>query len=93
MDEPETQIINASEARQALTDGDIRSDIAFQNDVNRLLALLDELWDGRTQPAPLTDARGARSAGPSPSVSSRVSIVAQVGSPSSRPRNGNSSIV
>lgn len=52
MEESEnTQIINASEARQALTDGDIRSEIAFQNDVNRLLALLDELWDGRTKPA------------------------------------------
>ncbi len=49
MDEPNTQVISASEARQVLTDGDIRSDIAFQNDVNRLLAMLDELWDGRTQ--------------------------------------------
>jgi len=52
MEESEdTQIISASEARQALTDGDIRSEIAFQNDINRLLALVDELWDGRTKPA------------------------------------------
>jgi len=46
MDQSETQIINVSEARQALTGGDFRNDIAFQNDVNHLLSMLDELWDG-----------------------------------------------
>jgi hypothetical protein len=50
MDESDTKVINVREARQVLTDGDIRSDIAFQNDVNRLIAILDELWDGRTAP-------------------------------------------
>jgi hypothetical protein len=52
MDESEnTQVISASQARQVLTDGDIQSDIAFQNDINHLLALVDELWDGRMKPA------------------------------------------
>jgi hypothetical protein len=46
MNPSETQIINVTEARQALTGGDFRNDIAFQNDVNHLLSILDELWDG-----------------------------------------------
>jgi hypothetical protein len=46
-----TRVIDASQARQVLTDGDIQSDIAFQNDINHLLALVDELWGGRTKPA------------------------------------------
>jgi hypothetical protein len=50
MDEADTKVIDVREARQVLTDGDIRSDIAFQNDVNHLIAILDELWDGPTAP-------------------------------------------
>jgi len=37
-------VMNVAEARQALTAGDIRSEVAFQNDVNLLLASVDELW-------------------------------------------------
>jgi hypothetical protein len=43
MDDPGFEVLNVAEARRALTQGDIRSDVAFQNDVNRLLAALDEL--------------------------------------------------
>ena len=38
-------IIAANEARKVLTNGDVRSDVAFQNDVNLLLAALEELCD------------------------------------------------
>jgi hypothetical protein len=44
MDDAGFRIMPVAEARRALTDGDIRSDISFQNDVNRLLASLEELW-------------------------------------------------
>ena len=44
MDDAEFRIMPVAEARRALTDGDIRSEVAFQNDVNRLLASLEELW-------------------------------------------------
>ena len=44
MDDAGFRIMPVAEARRALTDGDIRSDISFQNDVNRLLACLEELW-------------------------------------------------
>ena len=46
MKKPEIEIVTAAEARQALTSGDLRSEIAFQNDINTLLACLEE-----TQPA------------------------------------------
>jgi hypothetical protein len=42
MNNPEVKIVTAAEARRALTDGDIRSEIAFQNDINTLLARLEE---------------------------------------------------
>jgi hypothetical protein len=52
MDDPDFEILSVDQARRALTDGDIKSDVAFQNDVNRLLALLEQLWDvAETQPA------------------------------------------
>lgn len=38
----EIEIVAAADARRALTDGDIRSDVAFQNDINTLLARLEE---------------------------------------------------
>jgi len=44
MEDAGFRIMPVAEARRALTDGDIRSDVSFQNDVNRLLATLDELW-------------------------------------------------
>jgi hypothetical protein len=50
MDDPEFEILNVGQARRALTNGDIKSDIAFQNDVNRLLATLDSLWDAAELP-------------------------------------------
>jgi hypothetical protein len=46
MKKPDIEIVTAAEARQALTSGDLRSEIAFQNDINTLLACLEE-----TQPA------------------------------------------
>jgi len=55
MDDAEFRILPVTEARRALTDGDIRSDVAFQNDVNRLLASLEELWGA---PPARTKARG-----------------------------------
>jgi len=45
MDDADYMILTVTEARRILTDGDIRSDVAFQNDVNRLLASLEELCD------------------------------------------------
>jgi hypothetical protein len=44
MDDAGFRIVPVTEARRALTDGDIRTDVAFQNDVNRLLASLEEIW-------------------------------------------------
>ena len=38
----EIKIVTAAEARQVLTSGDWRSDVAFQNDINTLLACLEE---------------------------------------------------
>ena len=46
MDDAEFRIMSVSDARRVLTNGDIRSDVAFQNDVNRLLASVEELWGG-----------------------------------------------
>jgi len=45
MDDAGFRIVAAAEARRILTDGDVRSDVAFQNDVNRLIATLEELLD------------------------------------------------
>jgi len=45
MDDTGFTIIAAKEARKVLTEGDVRSEIAFQNDVNLLLASLEELCD------------------------------------------------
>ena len=41
-DDPRVKIVPAAEARRALTGGDIRDDVAFQNDINTLLARLEE---------------------------------------------------
>jgi hypothetical protein len=51
MDDQSYEIMTIAEARRALTKGDIRSDVAFQHDVNRLLATLDDLCD---EPATLS---------------------------------------
>ena len=42
MNDPQVQILTAAEARRALTKGDIQSEVAFQNDINMLLARLEE---------------------------------------------------
>ena len=42
MKDPEVRIVSAAEARRAITNGDIRSEVAFQNDINTLLARLEE---------------------------------------------------
>lgn len=46
MDDAGFRIVSAAEARRLLTGGDVRSDVAFQHDVNHLIAVLDELLDG-----------------------------------------------
>lgn len=46
MNDEDVQIVHLREARRALTDGGIRSEIAFQNEVNLLLAALDDIWEG-----------------------------------------------
>src|SRR5262245_6358873 len=45
MDDAGFTIMTVAEARKALTNGEVRSDVAFQNDVNRLLASIDDLWE------------------------------------------------
>ena len=42
MDTQDIKIIATTEARRALTGGNIRDEIAFQNDINTLLARLEE---------------------------------------------------
>jgi len=42
MNDPQVRIVTAAEARRALTNRDIRSEVAFQNDINTLLARLEE---------------------------------------------------
>ena len=42
MNDPQVQFVTAAEARRALTKGDIRDEVAFQNDINTLLACLEE---------------------------------------------------
>jgi hypothetical protein len=54
MDDAEIIIMSVGDARRTLTGGDFRNEVAFQNDVNRLLATLDELCDAAT------DARGRK---------------------------------
>ena len=45
MDDPNFEFLSVAQARRVLTNGDIKSDVAFQHDVNRLLASLEDLWD------------------------------------------------
>jgi hypothetical protein len=43
MSYPKIRIVGPAEVREALTaDGDIRGEVAFQNDINRLLAWFEE---------------------------------------------------
>jgi hypothetical protein len=42
MKDPEVRIVTAAEARRVITNGDLRSEVAFQNDINTLLARLEE---------------------------------------------------
>ena len=42
MDDPLIKILSAGEARRVLTAGGIRDEVAFQNDINTLLARLEE---------------------------------------------------
>ena len=42
MKQREVEIVMAREARHVLTGGDLKSEVAFQNDINTLLARLDE---------------------------------------------------
>ena len=39
------EILTVRQARRLFTDGDIKSEVAFQHDVNRLLASLEDLCD------------------------------------------------
>ena len=50
MDDPDFEILRVTQARRRLTDGDIKSEVAFQNDVNRLLVSLDHLFDAPESP-------------------------------------------
>ena len=45
MNDPQVQFVTAAEARRALTKGDIRDEVAFQNDINTLLARLEDMDD------------------------------------------------
>jgi hypothetical protein len=45
MEDQSVEIVSVRQARRVLTNGDIKSDVAFQHDVNRLLASLDDLCD------------------------------------------------
>jgi hypothetical protein len=57
MDDQNIQIMNVRQARRVLTNGDIKSEVAFQHDVNRLLASLEDLCDS----ASADDPRAAQS--------------------------------
>jgi len=57
MDEENIQILSVRQARRVLTNGDIKSEVAFQHDVNRLLASLEDLCDS----ASANEARAAQS--------------------------------
>ncbi len=52
MEDGNIRIVNLADARRTLTGGDLRNDVAFQNDVNRLLATLDDLLDPATERRP-----------------------------------------
>jgi hypothetical protein len=45
MDDTDFTIMTGAETRRALTNGDIQSEVAYQNDINRLLATLEELFE------------------------------------------------
>ena len=49
MDEQKIEILTVRQARRLFTDGDIKSEVAFQHDVNRLLASLEDLCDSATE--------------------------------------------
>jgi hypothetical protein len=53
MDDANFEFLSVTQARRVLTKGDIKCDVAFQNDVNRLLASLDDLWRVPEIAAPL----------------------------------------
>jgi len=57
MDEENIQILSVRQARRVLTNGDIKSEVAFQHDVNRLLASLEDLCDSAGE----NEARAAQS--------------------------------
>ena len=57
MEEQTVEIVTVREARRVLTNGDIQSDVAFQHDVNRLLASLEDLCDSAGE----NEARAAQS--------------------------------
>jgi hypothetical protein len=62
MKKPEVRFVTAAEARAVLTEGGIRSEIAFQNDINTLLACLQEREPAmRALAAPVTAGRRLRS--------------------------------
>jgi len=50
MDDPDFQILSVGQARRVLTKGDLKTDVAFQNDVNLLLAALEDLCDAPEAP-------------------------------------------
>jgi hypothetical protein len=52
MDEQNIEILTVRQARRLLTGGDIKSEVAFQHDVNRLLASLEDLCDAAEEPPP-----------------------------------------
>lgn len=53
MDDTNFEVMSVAQARRVLTNGDIKNEVAFQNDVNLLLASLEDLWsvpESRPQP-------------------------------------------
>jgi len=52
MDEQNVKIVRLGEARRVLTDGAIRSEVAFQNEVNLLIATFDDLCERATAEPP-----------------------------------------
>jgi hypothetical protein len=52
MEDADIIIMSVGDARRTLTGGDFRNDVAFQNDVNRLLATLDELCEAASDARP-----------------------------------------
>jgi hypothetical protein len=63
MDEQKIEILTVRQARRLFTDGDIKSEVAFQHDVNRLLASLEDLCDSAAElPAPASSPAGGTTA-------------------------------